>query len=143
MTAKDAPPLLFTAHLGMLRPANASAETAMHEVKGRVSVKISGGRANERRRGLYWLVCALVVPLLNERYTMTLDDADLHDITRDKLKLVDEITLPSGETHTRRKSTSARSMSEPERADYTDRAFKLWSTWLGVPVETLRREAGE
>ena len=137
----DKPPLLFTAHLGMLKPANAAAETAMQEVKGRASVKISGGRANERRRSLYWCICALVVPLLNDRYSLTLDEADLHDISRDKLKLVDEITLPSGEVHKRRKSTSARAMSEPERAEYTDRAFWLWSTWTGVPVETLRQEA--
>ena len=137
----DKAPLIFTAHLGMLRPANAKAEEAMREVKGRVSVEIRGGKANQRRRGLYWAVCSLVVPLLNERYGMTLDEDDLHDITRDKLKLFDEVTLPSGEVHRKRRSTSNRAMGEHERAEFTDKALRLWSTWTGVDVDTLRTEA--
>ena len=115
----------------------------MREVKGRVSVEIRSGKANQHRRGLYWAVCSLVVPLLNERYGMTLDEDDLHDITRDKLKLFDEVTLPSGEVHRKRRSTSNRAMGEHERAEFTDKALRLWSTWSGVDVETLRREAGE
>lgn len=138
----DKPPLYFTAHLGMLKPANRAAETAMREVKGRVVVTIKGGTANQRRRGLYWAVCSLVVPLLNQQHGMTLDEADLHDITRDKLKLHNEpVTLPSGEIYRKRRSTSNRAMPEHERAEYTDRALALWSTWTGVPVETLRHEA--
>lgn len=137
----DKAPLIFEARLGMLKPANKAAETAMQEVKGRVTVKISGGKANQRRRGLYWAVCSLVVPLLNEAHGLTLDDDDLHDITRDKLKLFDEVTLPSGDIHRKRRSTSNRAMNEAERAEYTDKALQLWSTWVGVPVETLRDEA--
>lgn len=137
----DKAPLIFEAKLGMLKPANMAAEQAMQEVKGRVTVKISGGKANQRRRGLYWAVMALVVPLLNCRYQLTLDDQDLHDITRDKLKLFDEVRLPSGDIHKKRRSTSNRAMNEAERAEYTDRALQLWSTWVGVPVETLRDEA--
>jgi len=113
----------------------------MQEVKGRVSVKISGGRANEARRSLYWAVCALVVPLINERFDMTLDEQDWHDITRMKLKLYDAVDLPSGDVYKRLRSTSARAMNEADRADYTDRAFRFWSTVVGVPVETLRQEA--
>ena len=138
----DKPPLLFTAHLGMLKPANRAAETAMQEVRGRVVVTIKGGTANQRRRGLYWSVCALVVPLLNQRHGMTLDDQDLHDITRDKLKLHHpEAVLPSGEIYRKRKSTSNRAMNEAGRAEYTTKALDLWSAWTGVPVETLRHEA--
>lgn len=137
----DEAPLYFDAHLGMLRPASAKAEEAMREVKGRVAVKITGGKANQRRRGLYWSVAALVVPLLNQAYQMTLDEDDLHDITRDKLKLYDEITLPSGEIYRKRRSTSNRAMSEPDRAAYTTRALELWSTWTGVDVTALREEA--
>lgn len=139
--ATDKAPLIFEAKLGMLKPANKAAEQAMQEVKGRVTVKISGGKANQRRRGLYWAVMALVVPLLNCRYQLTLDDQDLHDITRDKLRLFDEVKLPSGDVHKKRRSTSNRAMNEAERAEYTDRALQLWSTWVGVPVETLRDEA--
>lgn len=137
----DKAPLLFETHLGMLRPANAAAETAMREVKGRVRVEIKGGVANQRRRGLYWAVASLVVPLLNDAFGMTLDEDDLHDITRDKLKLYDEIKLPSGEIHRKRRSTSNRAMNEADRAAFTDAALHLWSTWVGVPVETLRDES--
>ena len=136
-------PLYFESRLGGLFPANAAAETAMRETKGRVRVKITGGMANQRRRGLYWLCAALVAPLLNQQYSLTLDEDDLHDITRDKLKLFDEIKLPSGDIHRKRKSTSNRAMNEADRAEFTDRALALWSTWVGVDVTTLKREAGE
>lgn len=134
-------PLLFNVRLGGLFPANSAAEAAMREIKGRVRCEITGGKGNQRRRGLYWSVVALVVPLLNDAYGLTLDDDDLHDITRDKLKLVDEIVLPSGEIHRKRRSTKNRAMNEADRADYTDRALALWSTWTGVDVTTLRNEA--
>lgn len=137
----DKAPLFFQTHLGMLRPANASAETAMREIKGRVRVEIKGGTANQRRRGLYRSVAALVVPLLNEAHGMTLDDDDLHDVTRIKLKLYDEIKLPSGDVHLKLRSTSNRAMNEAERAEFTDRALALWSAWTGVDVTTLRAEA--
>lgn len=137
----DRAPLLFDTRLGGLFPANAAAESAMREIKGRVRCVITGGKANQRRRGLYWSVAALVVPLLNDQYTLTLDEDDLHDITRDKLRLYDEITLPSGEVHRKRRSTSNRAMNEAERAEYTDKALQLWSTWVGVDVTTLREEA--
>lgn len=137
----DRAPLLFETHLGMLRPANAAAETALREIKGRVRVEIKGGVANQRRRGLYWSIAALVVPILNDLHGMTLDEDDLHDITRDKLKLYDEIKLPSGEVHRKRRSTSNRAMAEHERSDFTNRALDLWSTWIGVDVVALTEEA--
>jgi len=125
----------------MLKPANARAENAMQEIKGRVRVEIKGGIANQRRRGLYWLVAAIVAPLLNDMYGMTIDDQDLHDITRDKLKMYDEITLPSGDVHRKRQSTANRAMNEADRADYTTKALDLWSAWTGIDVTTLRQEA--
>jgi len=136
----DEAPLYFDVRLGGLFPASAKSEEAMREIKGRVSVKITGGKANQRRRSLYWSVAALVVPLLNQKYEMTLDDDDLHDITRDKLKLYDEIRLPSGEVYRKRRSTSNRAMNEADRSAYTTRALELWSTWTGVDVTTLRQE---
>jgi hypothetical protein len=137
----DKAPMMFDTRLGGLFPANTAAEEAMREIRGRVSVKISGGKANQRRRSLYWLVAALVVPLLNQKFEMTLDDDDLHDITRDKLKLYDEFDLPSGDKHRKRRSTSNAKMNEADRAAYTTRAFELWSTWTGVDVTTLQSEA--
>jgi len=141
MSAADKPPLLFEVRLGMLKPANRAAEEAMREIKGRVRVEIKGGTANQRRRGLYWSVAALVAPLLNDLHGMTLDEQDLHDITRDKLRLYDEQVLPSGEVFRRRRSTGNRAMNEAERAAFTDKALSLWSAWCGVDVTTLREEA--
>lgn len=137
----DRAPLLFEARLGMLSPANRAAEEAMREIKGRVRVEIRGGVANQRRRGLYWSVAALVAPLLNEAHGLTLDEQDLHDITRQKLRLCDEIILPSGEVHYRLWSTSNRAMNEADRADFTTKALALWSTWTGIDATTLRVEA--
>jgi hypothetical protein len=134
-------PLYFTVRLGGLFPASAKAEEAMREIKGKVRVEIKGGTANQRRRGLYWSIAALVAPLLNQQYGLTIDEDDLHDITRDKLKLYDEVVLPSGEVHRKRRSTSNRAMNEAERAEYTDKALHLWSTWTGVEVTALREEA--
>jgi hypothetical protein len=137
----DTSPLYFVPHLGMLKPANAAAETAMRETRGKVRVEIKGGIANQRRRGLYWVVAALVVPILNDLHGLTLDEDDLHHITREKLKVGERITLPSGETYFKPASTSNRAMGEAERADYTNRAFDLWSRWTGVEVTALRQEA--
>lgn len=136
----DKAPLIFEPRLGGLFPANRAAEEAMREIRGRVSVKLSGGIANQRRRGLYWAVASLVVPILNDVHTMTLTEDDLHDITRDKLGVVEEIPLPSGELHKRRRSTSNRAMNEADRAEYTTRALQLWATWTGIDVTTLRNE---
>lgn len=140
-TMPDRAPLYFEAHLGMLRPANAKAEEAMREIKGRVRVDIRGGVANQRRRGLYWSVASLVVPLLNDAHNLTLDEDDLHSVTRMKLRYYDEIELPSGDKYRKLKSTSNRAMGEHERAEYTDKALHLWSTWVGVDVTTLKAEA--
>lgn len=135
------PPLIFEAYLGMLRPANRMAEEAMREVKGRVQVQIRGGTANQRRRGLYWVCAGIVVQILNDLHNLTLTEKELHDITRDKFGMYDEMHLPSGQSVKRYHSTSNRSMNESARADYTTRALGLWSTWCGVDVTALREEA--
>lgn len=140
--AVERSPLYFRPRLGGLFPDNHAAQEAMRLTEGRVELVIKGGKANQRRRGLYWSCAALVVELLNSAHAMTLDEDDLHDITRDKLKLWhDPVTLPSGEVFRKRKSTKNRAMPEYERAAYTDRALALWSTWTGVDVTTLRTEA--
>jgi hypothetical protein len=133
--------MIFEARLGMLKPANRMAEEAMKVVQGRVRVEIKGGVANQRRRGLYWSVAALVAPILNDLHNLTLTEAELHDITRDKFGMYDEQKLPSGDSFKRYHSTSNRAMNEADRAAFTDRALRLWSTWTGVDVTTLKREA--
>lgn len=140
MTIEKAP-LYFEARLGMLKPANRAAEEALREIKGRVRVEIKGGVANQRRRGLYWVCAGIVVELLNEAHSLTLDETDLHDLTRDKLRMFDEIRLPSGDTLRKRHSTSNRAMNEAERAAFTDKALHLWATWTGVDPTMIRTEA--
>ena len=108
----DKVPLYFKTRLGGLFPANLAAETALQDIQGTVRVTMTGGRANQRRRGLYWVLASIVTPILNDLHGLTLDESDLHDITRDKLKLWQPpITLPSGEIYRKRRSTSNRAMS--------------------------------
>lgn len=139
----DRAPLYFTARLGGLFPANRAAEEAMREIDGTVRATLTGGRANQRRRGLYWVLVGIVTPILNDMHNMTLTDDDLHDIMRDKLGMFDEVTLPSGEAHRKRWSTSNRAMNEADRAEYLNKCIGIWSTWCGLPVETLKAEAME
>ena len=134
-------PLYFDAKLGGLFPGNLAAQEAMQEVSGRVRVTITGGKANQRRRGLYWVLVAIVAPILNDMHNMTLTDDDLHDIMRDKLGMFDEVRLPSGEVHRKRHSTSNRAMNEADRAEYLTKCIAIWSTWTGINITTLRDEA--
>ena len=137
----DKAPLYFEARLGGLFPANATAEVAVHEIKGRVRVEIKGGTANQRRRGLFWVIAGLVTELLNDKHSMTLTETDLHEIMREKFGMYDAQTLPSGEVHKRYWSTSDRAMNEADRAEYLNKCLAGWSRWLGIDVTTLRNEA--
>lgn len=137
----DKAPLYFTARLGMLAPANRAAEDAMKDITGTVKAVLTGGKANQRRRGLYWVLVSIVTPILNDMHGMTLTDDDIHDIMRDKLGMFDAVTLPSGEVHHKRHSTSNRAMNEADRADYLNKCIAIWSTWTGIDVTTLTAEA--
>lgn len=139
----DRAPLYFETHLGMLRPANRAAEEAMREINGTVKAVLTGGKANQRRRSLYWVLTSIVTPILNDMHNMTLTEDDLHDIMRIKLGMFDEITLPSGDVHRKLHSTSNRAMNEADRAEYLNKCLSIWTTWCGIPVETLRLEAME
>lgn len=136
----DRAPLYFSARLGGLFPANAAAEDAMKDITGTVKAVLTGGKANQRRRSLFWVLVSIVTPILNDLHGMTLTDEDLHDIMRDKLGMFDEVTLPSGEVHRKRHSTSNRAMNEADRADYLNKCIAIWSTWTGIEVNTLTAE---
>ncbi len=124
----------------MLAPVNPAAVAAVQAIEGRCVVKITRATRNQRRRGLYWIVTGICAGLLNDRYDLTLTDDDLHDIIRKKLRMYDEFVLPSGEVHQKLWSTSDKAMSEPDRAEFTNKAFHVYSLWLGIPVDELRRE---
>lgn len=136
----DKAPLYFDTKLGGLFPANKVAENAMQSITGRVRVTITGGKANQRRRSLWWVLAGIVAPILNDLHNLTLDEDDLHDIMRDKFKMYDEITLPSGERLKKRWSTSNAKMNEADRIEYLKRSLEVWSKWTGVDVATLRAE---
>lgn len=136
----DLAPLIFEPRLGMLSPVNPAARDAVQALEGRCTVKLTRTAGNQRRRGLYWIVTGIVADLLNDAHGLTLTDDDLHDIIRKKLRMYDEITLPSGDKYRKLKSTKNRAMTEPERAAFTDKAFKVYALWTRVDVETLRRE---
>jgi hypothetical protein len=133
-------PLYFTARLGGLFPSNKCAEQAMRDITGHVRVTITGGGANQKRRSLYWVLNGIVTGLVNDRHGMTLTEDDLHDIMRDKFRMYDEVTLPSGEVHRKRWSTSNRAMNEHDRTLYLERCIAVWSKWTGIDASTLRRE---
>ena len=137
----DTPPLIFAKRLGGLMPVNPAAREAMKGIDGQCVVKITRANRNQRRRSLYWIVTGIVADLLNDMHGLSLTDADLHDIIRDKLGMYEDTVLPSGDVHRKRKSTSDKAMAEPERAAFTDKAFAVYSQWIGVPVETLTDEA--
>jgi hypothetical protein len=67
----DKSPMLFEARLGMLKPANRVAEEAMREIRGKVRVEIKGGKANQARRSLYWVLVSIIVPILNQQHGMS------------------------------------------------------------------------
>lgn len=137
----DTAPLIFERRLGGLFPVNPAAREALTAVEGRCVIKITRATRNQQRRSLYWVVTGIVADVLNDMHGTTLTDQDLHDIIRRKLGLYTEVTLPSGDVHVKLRSTSDKAMAEPERAAFTDRALKVYSAWLGIPVETLTDEA--
>jgi hypothetical protein len=138
----DAAPLFFERKLGGLFPACPAAEKALSAVQGRVRVKISRTRGNNKRIALYWIVLGICAPLLSEKCSGdAIDDDLLHDILKDRRGLYTTTVLPSGEIVKNYRSISFHKMDEVERAKYIDWAFETLSKWLDVPVETLTEEA--
>lgn len=138
----DEAPLFFERRLGGLFPASPAAEKALAAVDGKVRVKITRTQGNNRRLALYWIVLSIAAPMLDEQ-APGLTDKLLHNVLKDRYGLVKIVTLPSGEQIKDYESVSFASMTEVERAAFIDWAFKTLSSWLGVDVQTLTREAQE
>lgn len=135
----DEAPLLFERRLGGLFPANPAAEQALAAVDGKVRVKITRTRGNNRRIALYWVILGLAAPMLDEAAPGLTEDL-LHKVLKDRAGLVKIVTLPSGDIINDYDSISFHTMTEPERAKYIDWAFKTLSSWLGCSVEELTKE---
>jgi hypothetical protein len=136
----DEAPLYFEKRLGGLFPANPAAEKALQAVAGKVRVKITRTHGNNRRLSLYWIVLGLAAPMLDEQAPGLTDDL-LHKVLKDRAGLVKVVTLPSGQEIKDYDSISFHTMTEVERAKFIDWAFSTLSSWLGVDVETLTKEA--
>jgi hypothetical protein len=136
----DQPPLFFERRLGGLFPACPAAEKALAAVNGRVRVKITRTQGNNKRLALYWITLGIAAPMLDD-VAPGLTDELLHNVLKDRYGLVKIVTLPSGETIKDYDSVSFASMTEPQRAKFIDWAFNTVSSWLGVDVDTLTKEA--
>ena len=136
----DEAPLFFERRLGGLFPACPAAEKALAAVNGRVRVKITRTQGNNKRIALYWIVLGLAAPMLDEQ-APGLTDSLLHKVLKDRYGLVKVVKLPSGKTIKDYDSISFHQMTENERAAYIDWSFKTLSSWLGVSVEELTKEA--
>lgn len=139
----DEQPLLFrkSAIGGKLEPVNAAAADAVRAIQGTCRVRITRVTANQRRRALYWVILQVAAEALSDRTDAHLDAELLHDLLKRKLMLGEEIRLPSGDVIFKPRSTSDKSMSEPDRARWLERCSGVLANWLGVPMATLLDEA--
>jgi hypothetical protein len=136
-------PLLFRKHLGALRPANPAAERALAAIEGNspVRVEIKQTRGNAGRMALYWIVLSKAAEALSEVVDGdALDDTMLHQVLKDRRGLYTTTTLPSGEVLKNYRSISFAKMTENERAEYVDWAFRTLAKWIGCTVEELTTE---
>jgi len=136
-------PLLFRKHLGALRPANPAAEKALAAIEGNspVRIEIKQTRGNQGRMALYWIVLAKASEALSDIVQGdALDDTMLHQILKDRRGLYTETVLPSGEVWKNYRSISFAKMTEPERSEYVDWAFRTLAKWIGCTVEELTTE---
>ena len=135
----DSAPLIAEQVLGSLRPVNKAAQDAFKAVNGRCVVKLTKMTRNQRRRGFYFTLLDVVSEVLRDRTNTPWDAETLHDELRKILRLYDgpPLKTPSGREVFKLKSTSDRSMTEAERAHWTDRVVAYCEHLTGVEAKTL------
>ena len=135
----DSAPLICEQVLGSLRPVNKAAQDAFRAVNGRCVVKITKMTRNQRRRGFYWTLLDVVAEVLRDRTDTPWDAETLHDEIRRTLRLYDgpPLKTPAGREVYRLKSTSDKSMTEVERARWTDRVVNFCEHLTGVEAMRL------
>lgn len=136
----EAPPILMRRHLGGLYPASPYAEKAMAALDKSAPVKVEfkRTRGNDRRMALYWIVIAKAAEALSDICEGDpLDEQLLHRVLKDRRGLYSETILPSGEVVRNYDSISFAKMTENERAEFIDWAFRTLAKWLGVTVDDL------
>lgn len=139
--AIDGPPLLFRVEFGRLAPANSAAREAVKNCPpGDVRIELKRTRANERRRGFYWVMLDVAADALKDATNFPWDQETLHNELKRRLGLGESYVTPSGHTVFKPRSTSNRAMTEPERARWTDRCANVLSHWLGCEISELMNE---
>jgi hypothetical protein len=139
--SSDSPPLLFAPRFGALHPVNSAAREAVKALTGECRVEIKRSGANERRRGFYWVMLDVAAEALTDATGFHWDQELLHDELKRRLELGETFTTPSGHKVFKKRSTSNRAMTEPERARWTDRCANILSHWLKCEVTELMDEA--
>lgn len=138
----DKPPMLGKVQFGRIVPTNDIAHDALRASEGlHVKFEIKKSGANERRRGFYWVMLSVAAEALTDATGDPWDSELLHDELKVRLRLGTEFTTPSGQKVFKKRSTSNRAMTEPERARWTDRCAHVLSTWLQVEITQLMDEA--
>lgn len=139
----DTAPLIFTARLGGLFPANPAAEKALAALdrsNAPIRIEIKRTRGNGRRNALYWVVLGKVAaPLSQMCEGDALDENMLHRVLKDQRGLYTTTTLPSGEVVKNYDSISFAKMPENERAAFIDWALETLAKWLKIDVTELTR----
>lgn len=137
----DSPPLLFVGVLGKLAPANDAAAKAMRAIgRDQVVVKITKATRNQRRRSFYWTMLDVASEVFADTTGTPWDAETLHDELRKSLRFGVELKTPSGRVIWKPQSTSDKSLTEVDRARWTDRVATFLSRELGVPIADLMEE---
>jgi len=137
---QESPPIMFRRHLGGLYPASAYAERqlAALDKSAPVKVEFKKTRGNSRRMALYWIVLDKAAAALSDICEGDpLDEQILHRVLKDRRGLYTETVLPSGEIVKNYDSISFHKMTENERDEYVNWAFKTLAKWLSVTVDEL------
>jgi hypothetical protein len=138
----DKPPKLCEVRFGALHPVNSAAREAIKAIPpGLVRIEIKRTRANERRRGFYWVMLDVAADALTDATGFVWDQELLHNELKRRLELGTKYTTPSGVEVFKPQSTSNHAMTEPERARWTDRCANVLSHWLNCEITELMDEA--
>ena len=137
----DIAPLIFErTALNTLRPFNRPAVDAMKGVSGKVVVKLTAMRRNQRRRAFYWVMLDVCAEVLRDKTGRPWDAELLHDTLKEALGLGEKWTTPSGRVVFKPYSTSDRAMNEVERTRWLERCKAALSQWCEVPIDDLMEE---
>jgi hypothetical protein len=138
----EEPLYLFRERLGSLVPINGEAKDALAAMRGKeCRARLTGMRANERRRAFYRVMLDVAAEALTDKTGDPWDAELLHDELKRVLKLGLTFKTPSGREVFKKRSTSNKAMTEPERARWTDRCAHVLSHWIGCEITELMNEA--